>query len=102
DVDFHEAVRLAVENGAIDPAHLLRKRVHGDAPRFRLARVETDMGNLRIGVGTPGDRQGARLAAAEEERILKGEARQRIGGMGELETRANVARGKDATITRLK
>ena len=59
DVDLDEALRLPVEDGAV---HLLRspgRRCHRDALLPRVLLIHADMGDLRVGVGAPGDRQGA-------------------------------------------
>ena len=60
------------------------------------------MSDFRISVRTPGDGESARLHATEEQGVLNGDPGQGIGGMSELEARADIARGEDTTVRRLK
>ena len=56
------------------------------------------MGDLRVGVGAPRNRQGAQTLAAEEQRVLDHDARRGVGGMRELVFQADVAGRVDARI----
>lgn len=60
------------------------------------------MGNLGLGVGTPGDGQGAGLGPAKEQGVLNDNPGQGVGGVGELIARANVAGGIDPPVARLQ
>ena len=60
------------------------------------------MGDLRIGVGAPRNRQRAQSLATEEERVLYHDARRSVGGMRELVLEAGVAGGIDARIAGLQ
>ena len=62
--------------------------------------VGADVRDLGIGVRAPRDDQRARALAAEEQRVLDDDARQRIGGVGELERRADVAGREDPAVRR--
>src|SRR3984893_8049138 len=102
DVDLDEAVRVAIEDRPVHMGHRLREVLHVDAVRLRLGLVEPDVGDLRVRVGTPGDDQGAGPGPPEEEGVLEDDAGHGVGGVGELEARADVAGGEDAAIRRLQ
>ena len=97
-VDPHEPVAFLIHDSAID-------LVERDGDRLDLVpvapgriRQPTDVRNFGVGVGAPGDHQRARAGAAEKERVLNHDARRRIGRMGELERRADVAGREDARV----
>ena len=90
-VDAHEAVGLLVDDCAID----LRQR-----NRDRLPVVGADMRDFRIGVRAPRDDERAGALAAEKQRVLDDDPRQRVGGVRELERRADVPRREDPAVRR--
>ena len=79
---------------------LLDERADRDAARGRLALVEPDVRDLRVGVRAPGHGERARAGPAEEERVLDDDARLAVGGVRELVRRAHVAGGVDPRVRR--
>jgi hypothetical protein len=71
-------------------------------PRAGLGLAQSDAGDLGIGVGAPGDREGARFLPAEEQGVLQSDPGESVGRVRELETRTNVARRENAAIARLQ
>ncbi len=83
------------------PVHLLERQgegLHLEAPLASVLLVHADVGDLGAGVGAPGHHQVAGLGAAEEERVLDGDARQRVGGVGELVAAGDIADREDAPV----
>ena len=60
------------------------------------------MGDLGRGIGAPGHVQRTRPLVAEEEGVGEDDARQRVGGVRELEAGGDVARGVDVAVGRLQ
>ena len=101
-VHAHEALFLAVGDGAV---HLAERHVVGvelDAPGLRLVRVDSDVRHLGVGVGTPRHRERRQLLGAEEQRVLDHDLGGRVGRVCELPRHADVARGVDAGIAGLE
>ena len=81
-----ETLVIAVQDGAVHVVKRLGERVNGGAGCRRGGLGHTYVGNLRFGVGTPGNRQRRRLLAALEQRIGDHDSGHEIGGVCELET----------------
>jgi hypothetical protein len=88
DVHLEEAFGSPVEHGPVALRLLDRVGVDRHALRLGVLRVEADVGDFRVGVGAPGNRQRAGTLAPEEERVLDDDARHGVGGVGELVARA--------------
>ena len=69
-----------------------------DVPIARFADIEADVGDLRIGIGAPRNRQRAQAPVAERQRVMHRDACGRVGGVRELVLEAGIARGVDARI----
>ena len=69
DMDFHESVLFAVGYRAIDIVHQDCKRAHLDAFLLCLAHIQANMGDFRVAIGAPGDRQLTPSFTAREQRI---------------------------------
>jgi hypothetical protein len=100
DTDEHldEALVLAVQDGSVHGSQFLREGPERDATLPSLMLVEADVGDLRVGVGTPGDGQGAGPGAPLEQGVLQHDARHGISGVRELETRADITGGVDVRV----
>ena len=90
-MDLDESFTLAFENRAVNRGHVDPERIDRDSLLCGIVFVEADVGNFRIDVGTPRNRQGACPAAPEKERVADHDARHRVGGMGELVREADIA-----------
>src|SRR5262249_16051884 len=84
---------LAVQGGPVQLVQLLRKGAERDALLFGLVFVQADVGDLRVRVSTPWDGQRAGAGATFEQGVLDDDARHGVGGVRELEARADVAGG---------
>ena len=68
-MNLHKSVLFAISHGAVDVVHQDRECRDRNAALARLPNVKSDMRDLRIGIGAPGDRQCAQPLATEEQRI---------------------------------
>ena len=105
--DASESGVLAVEYRPVHLGERLGERLDRDVLRMRVGLVHSDVRDLRLGVRAPGDDQAVGRPAPQSERmrkkgVLDEDLRHRVGGMGELEGEADVARGVDARVARAK
>ena len=98
DVNLDEPFVLTVQDGSVHARHLLNACCYIDADLSGIGLVEAYVGDLRVGVGAPGDRQRAGLRAAQEQGVLDGDPCQSIGRVGELEPAADVTRREDPGV----
>src|SRR5918995_1989076 len=93
-----ETLRLAIQDRPIDLCQRERKRLEEDALGGRLLFSDPYMGNLRVGVGTPGDGEGRGFLTSHKERVGQDGPRQKVSGVGELMAGADITGGKDTGI----
>src|SRR6266851_2803562 len=89
DNHLHEAFGLAVEYSSVHISQFLRERTEPDSALCCFVVVEADVSDLRVGVGAPGNGQGAGFCPPFEQGVLDDDARHGVGGVRELETRAD-------------
>ncbi len=58
-MNFDKALFFAIGHGTVVLFKVIGKGVNGNALLFGLIVIETHMGDLRVGVGTPGDMEAA-------------------------------------------
>src|ERR1019366_9612767 len=96
---LHEPFLFTVGHRAVDVLHQDRECRYRDSLFPRLPNIKTDMGDLRISISTPRDRQCAQPRATEEQRVSHRDARRGRGRMSELIFEANIARRIDSPVT---
>src|SRR6516165_6606674 len=74
DKHLDKAIILTVEDGSVHIVQLLREGAEGDAALPGLVFVQADMGDLRVGVGTPRDDERAGACASFEQGVLDDDA----------------------------
>src|SRR5258708_24011208 len=99
-MNLDESFGLAVENGPINFAEFLDERLDRNSLVRRAALGKPHVGNFGISICAPGKCQAADARLSRKQGILDDNAGHGVGGMCELEARADVARGEYARICR--
>ena len=107
DVNPGKPFVLTVQNRAVHFLQLVREGFHLPALGLGVGFVEADMGDLRLGIGAPGDQQGIRAGIGEAERVRKQrvldyDLGHGIGRMRKLEREADIAGCIDSRVGRLQ
>ena len=68
DVDLDKTFFLSIGDGTVDVIQWSDEGVHSDSLFLGISLIHPDMGDLRIRVSTPGNRQGTLFLAAQETR----------------------------------
>ena len=97
-MDLYKAIFLAIGDCAVDVVHRHREGLHRNAALTCFFNIQADVGDFRVGVGAPRNRQCADPFATEEECVLHDDPGRRVGAIGEFVLQANVAGGVDARI----
>ena len=100
DQNFHESLGLALRTRPIHVGQGPHERGHRDALGRGFGFRQTHTANLGIGVGHPGNGQGADPFASEEQGVLQDQARHEVGGVRELKAGTHVARREDLEVGR--
>src|SRR5260370_2327421 len=82
---------LAVEYSSVHISQFLPEGAEPDPALCCFVVVEADVSDLRVGVGTPGNGQGAGFCPPFEQGLLDVDAPHGVGGLPALETRADLA-----------
>ena len=98
---FNKALFLAIGHCAIIFVKVNRVGIDLNPFHTRLMFIESDMGNLWVGIGTPGHLQISDLFAPIKERILDYDFGRRGRGMGKFVFHRHVTSGIDTGIAGL-
>src|SRR5687768_3177999 len=90
DVNLDEAVLLAVDERPIYLTHRYREGLDADPLRTGLVGIQSDVGDLGIGIRARRDGERAQALAAEKERVLNDDACRCVGGVRKAAFQANV------------
>ena len=97
-MDLGKSLCLAIEDSPVDIMERLYKRVNGRAGLGGSRLGDTDMGNLWLGIGRPGDSKRRGFLPPLEQGISNHRTGQKISRMGELVARTDIAGRKNTGI----
>src|SRR5579864_2864993 len=98
DVDFDEALILAISYGAINVMHHHGECLDRDVSRVRIPDVHAYMGDFRVTIGAPRNEELGMTPFSEAERVIYGHQRRGPCDVRKLEIHAYITRRVDIGV----